>query len=110
MGGYHMKKRKYTQMKAIEQEIERMHMEGATSREIGEQFGLEKEQIHNWISRYNRKQRQLMAGKELRPKGRPRKDGQSPHQDETTELKRLRMENQLLRDFLCSIERGSGQD
>jgi len=68
MGGYHMKKRKYTQMKAIEQEIERMHTEGATSREIGEQFGLEKEQIHNWISRYNRKQRQLMAGKELRPK------------------------------------------
>lgn len=96
-------------MKAIEQEIERMHKEGATSREIGEQFGLEKEQIHNWISRYNRKQRQLMAGKELRPKGRPRKDGQSPHEDEVTELKRLRMENQLLRDFLRSIGRGSGQ-
>ena len=42
----------------------------------------------------------IAAGIIPRPKGRPRKDGQSPHQREKTELERLRMENKLLRDFL----------
>ena len=38
-------------------------------------------------------------------KGRPRKDGQLPHQNEKRELERLRMENKLLRYFLQFTER-----
>ena len=39
------------------------------------------------------------------PKGRPRKDGQSPRQDLQKEVERLRMENKLLRDFPQSTVR-----
>ena len=42
--------------------------------------------------------------------GRPRKDGQPLHQSEAAELKRLRMENQLLRDFLELGERRCGKE
>ena len=76
-----------------------------TRQEIADELGLEKEQIKNWIARYNRRGFVLLQGQESRPKGRPRKDGQPPQQDIQKELDRLRMENKLLRDFLQSVER-----
>ena len=57
-----------------------------------------------WVTRYNKAQVKLSKGILPGKRGRPRKDGQPPHEDEVAELKRLRMENQLLRDFLRFTE------
>ena len=94
-----MGKRKYTKMEWMEPEILTMREAGRTVREIAEHFGLEKRQVECWINRYNRKQRKMEQGVVPRKKGRPRQE--SPEE----ELKRLRMENELLRDFLRLIER-----
>ena len=100
-----MTKRKYTRIKAVEGLIVTMRAEGLTLREIGDELGLSYKQMRDWSYRHNREQRNIAAGKEPRPKGRPRKDGQPPKQDAQKELERLRMENKLLRDFLRSMER-----
>ena len=100
-----MQKRKYVRMKFIEDQIVLMRAEGMTNREIAEHFGLNLKQIKNWVNRHNRMQKNLAVGIVPKPKGRPRKDGQPPHQNEQKEIARLRMENKLLRDFLQSTER-----
>ena len=99
-----MQKRKYTRIKAVETEILRMHSEGETHRSIAEAFGLEREQVKKFLKRQREKQ-SMLERESSRPKGRPRKDGQPPRQNPETELKRLRMENKLLRDFLQSTGR-----
>lgn len=96
-------------MKALEPGIVAMRKAGKTRQEIADHFGISKKQITNWVTRYNKKQAALAMGITPKGKGRPRKDGQPPRQSEATERKRLRMENQLLRDFLRLAGRGSGQ-
>lgn len=105
-----MEKRKYTKIKTLETEIVSMHEDGKMHREIAEQFGLERIQVKKCMERFRRRQRKEAAGIQTKPKGRPRKDGQPPHQSEAAELKRLRMENQLLRDFLELGGRGCGKE
>ena len=100
-----MPKRKYTQIKMIESQIQQMRADGISNREIANHFGLDLKQIKNWITRYNKSQKKLAGGIVPKPKGRPRKDSQPPHQNEKAELERLRMENKLLRDFLQFTER-----
>ena len=94
---------------------------GYTLREIGAKYGFTYEQVHNFITRYNAKQRKLEAGITIKPKGRPRKDGnvlppsiqqlskltqlQYEFARKERELKRLEMENKLMRDFLSLTER-----
>lgn len=102
-----MSQRKYTHVQVLEEEILSMRKEGATRQEIANQLGLSKSQIKGWINRYNRKQAKLKAGITPRPKGRPRKDS-APRDiiaEQAYEIRRLRMENELLRDFLRSTER-----
>ena len=105
-----MQKRKYTKIQTLETEIVSMDEEGKTHREIAEHFGLEHIQVKKCMERFRRRQRRPAAGIQTRPKGRPRKDGQPPHQSEATELKRLRMENRLLRDFPEPGGRGCGRE
>ena len=100
-----MQKRKYVQVKLIEDQIQLMRSEGRTNREIADHFGLNLKQVKNWVNRHNRMQKNLAVGIVAKPKGRPRKDGHPPHQNEKKEIERLRMENKLLRDFLQSTER-----
>ena len=100
-----MQKRKYVQINLIEDQIQLMRAEGISNREIADHFGLNLKQVKNWINRHNRAQRNLSNGIEPKPKGRPRKDGLPPHQNEKREIERLRMENKLLRDFLQSTGR-----
>ena len=95
-----MPKGSYTHVKVLESEILAMKASGKTKREIAEHFGLKTEQVKELLKRYRRRERKAAAGIIPRPKGRPRKDGQPPHQSEKAELERLRMENKLLRDFL----------
>ena len=84
-----------------------MREAGKTRREIAEYYGLEKGQIKNWVNRYNRTQAKLAAGITPRRRGRPRKNEGSVDivVEQAHEIKRLRMENKLLRDFLRYTER-----
>ena len=100
-----MSKRKYTHIKAMEPQIIIMRKAGMTRQEIADELGLTKEQIKDWVKRYNHRSIFPLQERENKAKGRPRKDGQPPRQDVQKELERLRMENKLLRDFLRSTER-----
>lgn len=99
--------RKYTKIALLENEIQAMHAAGKTRREIAESLGLEKKQIENWVNRHNRKERRLNAGILPKRKGRPRKNPISENivEAQAAEIKRLKMENELLRDFLQSAGR-----
>ena len=100
-----MSKRKYTHIKAMEQQIIAMREAGMTRQEIADKLGLEKEQIKNWVARYNRRKADLLEGLPTRPKGRPRKRPLTAEEDYGQTIARLQMENKLLRDFLQSTER-----
>lgn len=100
--------RKYTKIKEYESEILSMRAAGKSRREIAESLGLEKKQIKNWISRYNREQARVKAGLKPKKRGRPRKDGEPRDivAEQAYEIQRLKMENELLRDFLRFVGRG----
>ena len=108
--------RSYRHIKDYENEILKLKEIGLTKKEIGNQLGFSKEQIHNFFSRYNRNQRKLAAGISLKRKGRPPKDYVVSEQGKVAELKyilarkeakikSLEMENELMRDFLSLTER-----
>ncbi len=66
-----MSKRKYAHIKEIEMQIISMREEGMTRQEIADELGLEKEQIKNWVARYNRRRADLLQGLPTKPKGTP---------------------------------------
>ena len=103
-------------MKEYEKEILKLKEEGKTNRKICEKFGFEMKQLKNFINRYNAKQREMAAVVALKKKGRPPKKDVVSEQDKVSELryilarkeakiKTLKMENELMRDFLSFIER-----
>ena len=100
-----MNNRTYTHVNENETIILAMRQEGRTRREIADELGLSIKQVEDWITRYNKRQALLLVEKERKVRGRPRKDGKPLQERVETELKRLRMENKLLRDFLQSTER-----
>ncbi|MCL2019276.1 MAG: imidazolonepropionase [Oscillospiraceae bacterium] len=98
--------RKYTRIKTFEKEILEMVKNGSTQREIAEHFGFkDKEVVRGFLRRERRNQKKIITGTVPKPKGRPRKDGLLSQQSVENELKRLKMENELLRDFLRLAER-----
>ena len=70
--------RKYAKIEMLSDEIFRLKEHGKTHREIGELYGLTKEQIKGFVNRQNRKQHLLDQGYVPRPKGRPRKIFSAP--------------------------------
>lgn len=99
--------RKYVKIDEHGKEILELKREGKTNREIAQKLGVDRKCIRNWVTRFNRQQQKLAAGIKLRPKGRPRKDTQSRDivVEQAYEINRLKMENELLRDFMRSMER-----
>ena len=95
-----MPKRKYSHIKVIEPQIVAMREAGMSRQEIADELGLAKVQIKNWVSRYNREQQQLAAGVPPKQRGRPRKRPLTTQEEYEKEIARLKMENELLRDFL----------
>ena len=94
-----MEKRKYTKMQALLPVIEAKIAEGKSQREIEKELGLEGDRpIHNLLKRQRRKVERGIA------KFRGRKPAKTL-QEYKYENKRLKMENELLRDFLQSTER-----
>ena len=108
--------REYRQISKYEKEILELKSQGLTHKEIGNRLGFSKESVKGFIKRYNAKQRKLAAGIIVRKKGRPSKNYDYQNLDSVTELKyilerkeaqirRLEMENELMRDFLSLTER-----
>ena len=103
-----MGKRNYTHVQALLPEIKAMPAEGKTQREVAEHYGFKNKQVvKKLLERERRKERKLAAGILPRPKGRPREDA-APRNivaEQAYEIRRLQMENKLLRDFLRSTGR-----
>lgn len=97
--------RKYTHIESIGKEILKMRDEGKTRREIWEHFGITKKQYEGFITRCNRNKKKLEAGILSHRKGRPLKFNKITESEKDYEIKRLRMENELLRDFLRAAGR-----
>ena len=113
--------RNYRHINEYEKEILEMRRQGKSKREICEKYGFSIKQLTDFVTRYNRKQKKLTAGISIKPKGRPRKDGTElpPSVQQLSKLtqlqyelamkerhiKRLEMENELMRDFLSLTER-----
>jgi len=93
-------KRSYKHMKEIESKIHEMRARGKTHKEIATHFGLNEVQVKNLINRHNRAQKKIAAGILPLRKGRRPKDYVQTEHDKDNAIKRLKMENELLRDFL----------
>ena len=83
--------------------IKELLAQGMSQREVEERLDLKGSRpVHQLLMRENRKEKRMAAGIMPRPKGRPRKD--EPTRDivaeQAYEIQRLKMENELLRDFL----------
>ena len=94
-----MSKRKYTHVQRLLPEIKAMVEVGKTQREIAEHYGFsDKSVVKRLLERERRKELQ----------GIPKQRGRKPAKtlaEYKYENKRLKMENELLRDFLQSTER-----
>ena len=94
-----MSKRKYTHVQRLLPEIKAMVEAGKTQREIAEHYGFsDKSVVKRLLERERRKELQ----------GIPKQRGRKPAKtlaEYKYENKRLKMENELLRDFLQSTER-----
>lgn len=97
--------RSYVKMECLAKEVFQRKAAGETNREIGEHFGLTKEQIKQLATRQRRKQRLIENGYIPRPKGRPRKDVADENIRRQNELAQLRMQVELLRNFLSEVGR-----
>ena len=98
-----MEKRNYTHVQVLLPEIKGMLAGGKTQREVAEHYGFKNKQVvKKLLERERRKERKLEAGILPRPKGRPRKEAVPGDivAEQAYEIQRLRMENELLRDFL----------
>ncbi len=112
--------KKFRYISEYETEIIKMYEEGKTLREIGNRFGFTYQQMRDFKTRYNKKQKMLVAGKVFKKRGHPYKNGALPPSieklDKLTQIryvlaskeryiKRLEMEVELMRDFLLLTER-----
>ena len=95
--------RKYEKVQELFPAIKGMLEAGYTQREVAEHFGLNsKEVVKRLLHREREREARIAAGIQLRPQGRPRKDA-TPRDivtEQAYEIRRLKMENELLRDFL----------
>ena len=113
--------RNYKHIIQYEKEILEFKQKGLTQREIGEKLGYTKLQIKEFFRRYRDKQKQISTGTIPSKKGRPcKKDNELPPSIQKLDklaqmryeiaskdryIKRLEMENELMRDFLSLAER-----
>ena len=94
-----MAKRKYTHVQELLPSIKAMAEEGKTQREIAEYYGFKDKYVVKWLL-YRERNKQIQGV----PKQRGRKPAKTL-QEYKYENQRLKMENELLRDFLQSMER-----
>ena len=94
-----MSKRNYTHVQAYLAQIQAMIESGKTQREIAEHFGFKDKSVIKYL---------LIRERKKEARGMPKQRGRKPARtlaEYKYENKRLKMENELLRDFLQSTER-----
>ena len=96
--------------KGIIDGVFKMKADGITNREIAEHFGLRLEQIKWLIKRHNKKLRTPECSIVSNKRGRPRKKPLTNQHELELEIKRLNMENELLRSFLYEAGRRGAKD
>lgn len=98
--------RDYTKILAIKEQIIEMRGKGQTLREIAEHFGFkDKYVVKGFLKRERKKERELEYGIAPGHRGRPPKNYIPTEKEKDNEIKRLKMENELLRDFLRATGR-----
>ena len=97
--------RRYTKVEGLTEVVRTRHEQGETYAEIASDYGLEKKQLKQLMARRRRKERKIAAGYIPRPKGRPRKEPASEEVKRNNEIERLRMQVELLRNFLSEAGR-----
>lgn len=114
--------RNYRHISDYEKEIIEKFNSGESLKSIAENMGFSYKQVRNFKYRYNCNQRKINAGQAIHKKGRPCKnqDGSLPPSIQQLDklaqmryvmaskdryIKRLEMENELMRDFLLLTER-----
>lgn len=97
--------RQYTKVQELWETVLKLKTEGKTNREIGEMYGLTKEQIEELSKRERRRQRRIAAGYIPQPKGRPRKTPENEAARRNNEVIELRMKVELLQNFLSEVGR-----
>ena len=98
-------KRGYTKVQHLAEEVFRRKKNGETHREIGESLGLSQKQIKDLVSRERRKSRAIANGYIPQPKGRPCKTAKTESELKNNEIVRLKMQVELLRNFLSEAGR-----
>ena len=87
-------------------EMMRMHKEtGVTIRELSSKYKMPYKSVKNMVTRENHKASRMEAGISPRRRGRPVEDHKLTEDEKTNEINRLKMENELLRDFLRAAGR-----
>ena len=85
---------------AVKKEVREQIAAGRSQREVSQEYGISRYSIQSWCGlRPETKLREIAP----LPKGRPK--ASKTIEDYKRENKRLKMENELLRDFLRSTER-----
>ena len=97
--------RRYTKVEGLTKVVRTRHEQGETYAEIASDYGLEKKQLKQLMARQRRKERKIAAGYIPRPKGRPRKEPESEEVKRNNEIVQLRMQVELLRNFLSEAGR-----
>ena len=97
--------RNYTKMEQLAEAVFARKIAGETNREIAESYGLTLKQIKQLVARQNRKARRIAVGYIPRPKGRPRKTEASEDIKRNNEVAQLRMQVELLQNFLSELGR-----
>ena len=97
--------RRYMKVEGLAEVVRVRHEQGETYGEIAFSYGLRKKQLKQLMERQRRKERKIAAGYIPRPKGRPRKEPASEEVKRNNEIVQLRMQVELLRNFLCEAGR-----
>lgn len=96
----------YTHIKKLEREILELLANSKTQREVAEYYGFrDKYVVKEFVKRHNKRQKEQQAGITPGRKGRPPKGYEPAELDKDNKIKRLTMENELLRDFLRAAGR-----
>lgn len=98
-------RQKNTKVQGLIETIRERKSVGETNREIGASLGLTPKQVKQLVNRENRRERLLAQGYVPRPQGRPPKLPESEEAQRNNELIKLRMQVELLRNFLLEVER-----
>ena len=106
--------REYRHIEQYEKEIIELKEKGLTKREIGERYGISKDQVKGVLQRKRRREEKLSCGVLPKKRGRPAKDSVVTEENKLlcyklarkdARIKQLEMKNELMRDFLSLTER-----